>query len=469
MKSNGMMKTWLAGAVIATCLLGGEASAKMRSEGKWPESEKPVTVRLQGTRAEAVKKLAEAAGWSLLLETRTVEGDAIDLVVKDEEPRDVLEAILAKGDYVVTRKGRLVTIDRASASAPSPERPEAAAVPPVPPVPAVPPVPPVPPPPMTRDASDEANVAMEAKDGKDVDAGKMARGKDREAFGSSVRINANEVVHDLSVTGGNAEVYGTVTGDISVLGGNVTLHPSAVVKGDVAVRGGNLEIQRGARVEGDLDSAFGNIDRHPESIVLGDISERHGGDEMDIHDEVEQKLGHRKSSFWTRAVDHVRESLVNAALLFVLGVLMIALAPKKLDSLKTEIVAHPVRTMALGLVGVPLSIVVIVVLCVSLVGIPLALCGTVLLTLALLCSPAIALATAGELIDHRHRKNAFVQLATACVAFFFIHMIPVVGPIVTVLLLLAGFGSFVATRGLGLFDRIRKKRNSVPPSETATL
>src|SRR5690606_19966018 len=68
-------------------------------------------------------------------------------------------------------------------------------------------------------------------------------GKDRGITGSSITIQKDEGVHDLTVMGGSAEVHGTVTGDLTVMGGRATLHPGARVGGDAAVVGGNLELK----------------------------------------------------------------------------------------------------------------------------------------------------------------------------------------------------------------------------------
>ena len=481
MKPN--MKTLALATLVTTMCVAANASAKLRAEGKWPDHEKVVTVRLDGSRADAVKKLAEAAGWSLLVEG-AMEGERVDLAVKDQEPRDVLEALLAKGEWVATRKGALVTIERKGAAKPQGEGSDnsdadaknadeksasanGAAFPPIPPIPAIPPIPPVAG--MTAHQRAELQKLAERTAQSALDGGKQPRGKDRESFGGNLRIGKDEVVHDLSVTGGNAEVYGTVTGDVSVLGGNVTLYSGAVVKGDVSVRGGNVTLQDGSRVEGDLDSAFGNINRQDHAVVLGDITERHGGGREDVSDEVEEKLGHpaQKAPLWTRAVDHVRDGLVNAAFFFVVGVLGLALAPKKLETLKVEIVKHPARSFALGLVAFPLTIAAIAILCVTIVGIPLGVSGAAIFALASITAPAVALATVGELIDHRRTKNAYVQLGTACILFFLVRMIPGVGQVVSFILLFSGYGAFVATRGLGLFDRLYRRQPSIPPEPIA--
>ncbi len=43
---------------------------------------------------------------------------------------------------------------------------------------------------------------------------------DRVVTGGSLRNEKGEIVHDVTVLGGNLDVWGTVTGDLAVLGGN---------------------------------------------------------------------------------------------------------------------------------------------------------------------------------------------------------------------------------------------------------
>ncbi|MEJ7733862.1 MAG: hypothetical protein WKG00_32290 [Polyangiaceae bacterium] len=55
--------------------------------------------------------------------------------------------------------------------------------------------------------------------------------------GNSVRVEKDEVVHDVAVFGGSAEILGTVTGDVAVFGGSAHLHDGAVVEGDATTLG----------------------------------------------------------------------------------------------------------------------------------------------------------------------------------------------------------------------------------------
>ena len=55
---------------------------------------------------------------------------------------------------------------------------------------------------------------------------------------------------DVQTFGGNIEVYGHVTGDVFVIGGDLTLAPTARVDGDVVCFGGTLREEPGSSVGG---------------------------------------------------------------------------------------------------------------------------------------------------------------------------------------------------------------------------
>ena len=131
-------------------------------------------------------------------------------------------------------------------------------------VPAVPAVPPVPPVPASSD-----------------DASEEERGTDRVVTGGNVRIDRDEVVHDVTAMGGNVEVLGMVTGDVAAKGGNLHVHDGAHVRGDASAVGGSLIIDDGARIDGDVS-------------VVGGVLQRGKGAE--IHGEVSTGRGHRRQA-----------------------------------------------------------------------------------------------------------------------------------------------------------------------------
>jgi hypothetical protein len=72
-------------------------------------------------------------------------------------------------------------------------------------------------------------------------------------LGDSATLEAGSVVRgDLAVFGGSATIAGTVQGNVAVFGGSITLEDSAVVEGDLATFGGSVSRAPGAVVSGEV-------------------------------------------------------------------------------------------------------------------------------------------------------------------------------------------------------------------------
>ncbi len=69
------------------------------------------------------------------------------------------------------------------------------------------------------------------------------------ALGRDLIVDGEAMSHAVALSG-NATVSGSVAGDLIVLGGSVTLSPTAHVEGDVYVLGGSIAAEPGARIGG---------------------------------------------------------------------------------------------------------------------------------------------------------------------------------------------------------------------------
>ncbi len=480
-------------AVIAGVLaLSPEALAKVTRAGAWPEADKKVSLDVSRVpRDEAIRKLAEAAGWSVVV--HAPQSDPVDVHVKDQPADKVLDLLLLDADYVATRDGTLVSIQRTAAAAEAPKKDEpkkdeargdepkkdeakagaddedfdpsaGIPVPPVSPVPLVPPVagvPPVPPlPPLPPGVAD----APEADDEDEPHGGV----RDGEVMGASLKIAKDEVVDDVSVLGGSLDVYGKVRGDIDVAGGAVRIHEGAHVRGDVSAVGGDIRIEDGARVDGEVVVKGGMVRRGDRAIVGGNVrghsrSDRghgnkhpHGGDHDDPAVTGEQMVESKAAE--------VGSAFARMALLFVFGTVLLALAPDRMDNLKAELVARPMRSFAMGVVGLFGVAAAFVLLCVTVVGIPFAVIGALAGALAFAASLCAVLETAGRALVRHKSQNPYVHLAVGCFLFLGLSAIPVLGKIVVISTFLLATGILVTTRLAGL---VQKKNGGAAPYRTA--
>jgi hypothetical protein len=428
----GRSRSWT-GALCAAALFAGTGAARadVEREGTWPEADPAVTLDLDATpRNEAITKLAKAAGWSVVM--RAPDGDKVSLHVQAQPADKVLEMLLGDGDWVVLRKGNLLSISPAPAGHRAPAPP----APPVPPAPPAlpPPVPPAPP------HADEVE----------------AEGVDRSVTGGNLRIEKGEVVRDVTVTGGNLDVWGTVTGDLSVMGGNVHLHRGARVRGDAAAFGGNVEIEADASIDGDVDVLGGDVRREPGSRIGGAV--REGVTKIKDHKdhakkaaksakvEVKSTAAPAKGPGFLRSVS---EAVNRAALLFVCGSVLTALFTDRMDKLKLQVASRPMRTFATGVVSLIGGAVLFAAMCVTVVGIPVAAVLAIAAILGTLAGVCATLETVGAALLGHRTKNPYVHLAAGAALFVIAGLVPRLGDVVGWVVIVMGLGSFVASRAAG--------------------
>ncbi|HEX8792024.1 MAG TPA: polymer-forming cytoskeletal protein [Polyangiaceae bacterium] len=446
--------SWLRGSFLvraafaaASLAVAFPADARVKREGAWPDADKPITLDVKDTpRDEALRKLADAAGWSLVVRGEAVSKELVDLHLKQQPAGKVLELLLDDEDYVAKRDGTLVSIVREDDS-----DEDSKAMPPMPVMPPMPPMPPAAVASAVASAMASAHAAPSAK-GITVTVGSDSseieephgRGKDRTVMGGDVRIAKGEIARDVTVFGGNVDIEGEATGDVTVFGGNVRVHEGARVHGDATVFGGTLALAQGAKVDGDVSALGGTLKREPGSQIGGDVNAK--GSDSDASDSHET---HR--SVVARAGESIMDGVRLAAVLFVIGTVLLALAGRRMESLRFEVAARPMRTLALGLVGLLGGIVVLIALCVTVIGIPIALVGALLGVLGMFGAMCAVLSVVGEALLRHRTTNQYVHLAVGCAIFVALSALPWVGGFVGLITALAGIGTLVATRGAGFF------------------
>lgn len=386
--------------LLATLALSGDARAEVTLEGDWPGEGEAVSLELSGvSRTEALRELAAEAGWSLVL--RDGFDDRVDLTVKGQPAKKVLDALLDDGSWVAKRSGTMVTISRSNGS------PSAEGAPPA-----------------------------EAEDG----TAPPEKQRDVEVWGKNLRIGKDEVVHDVTVMGGTVEIEGRVTGDLAVVGGQANLLKGAHVEGDASATGGLIRIEDGARIDGDLGVVGGSIEGAENAKVGGSVK-------------LDPAEGESRASWGERAVHKISEAIRTASFFFVIGALTIALGGVRAESVRAEVAARPMRSAAMGLVGILGAALLLVVAALTIIGIPVAFVGALGLVVALFAGITSALTVLGAAVARHKTENPYIHLAAGCVLFLLAGLLPVVGGLLQLGVVLAGIGAIVTTRAGGLLDK----------------
>ena len=421
------------------------ADAAVRREGAWPASDKKVSFAFDGKPSEGLTKLADEAGWSLVV-SKGIEASEHDVKISvEDQPADaVLDALFAESDVVARRSGTLITITPghgdASVAPPPPPPAPAAAPGAVPSIPVVPPVPTV-------------------------------RGEDRNVLGNSLIVEKGEVVHTVTVTGGSAKIYGIVTGDLVVAGGSAKIMNGGRVVGNATVFGGSLNVESGARVDGDVGIVGGALKREEGAIVGGKIVNNASGDKgnvkVSVHDgdvSTEVEGGHKRESGRGRlseAVHSFGQSITNMSLLFVFGCVLLALGTRKMETLRVEAAARPMKSFAWGIVGSFSAVLALAALCITIVGIPFAALAALLAVFSVYASIAAVLTTLGAAVAGHKSTNPYVHLLVGCIGLLLVGVVPYIGGLVTFAIVMVAIGTLVTTRLAGTVAKRARKPDLV--------
>ena len=107
---------------------------------------------------------------------------------------------------------------------------------------------------------------------------------------------------------------------------------------------------------------------------------------------------------------------------------------------------------------------------ITIVGLPLALAVTLVCAVGIyvgMCAVLTALGRAvlgavGPALFGGRRPSAYLQLAVGCALYLIGSSLPGVGTLVTICVVLLGFGALVRTRAAGLLSRTRAPSSSPP-------
>jgi len=250
-----------------------------------------------------------------------------------------------------------------------------------------------------------------------------------------------------------------------VAGGSAKIEDGGRVVGNATVFGGSLRVGRGARVDGDVGIVGGVLKRDEGAVIGGKVVDEargHAGAVKVSHKDGETSTdvesGDRKRtsgrSRLSEAVHSFGQSVTNMSLLFVLGCVLLALGTRKMEVLRVESAARPMKSFALGIVGSIAGVIALAALCVTIVGLPFAALALLLAIFSVYASIAAVLTTFGAAVSGHRTKNTYVHLLVGCVAFLLVGAIPYVGGFVTFVVTMVAIGTLVTTR---LADTLKRR------------
>ncbi len=268
---------------------------------------------------------------------------------------------------------------------------------------------------------------------------------------------ADTIDEDVTVTGGNAQIDGVISGDLAVMGGRVDVN--GMVDGDVAVLGGNLDItgvidgdaavfggniKNRGKIDGELHVIGGTVYLDSGSVVTGDISMV--GGTVERHDSA-LVMG-KVESVEIKALEKVLPRISRAfrlprmlpgaqafprvvflgmlIVLYLFNILVALIFPNAVDRVKDKIEQSIWASVGLGIVMQILFVPLIVLFAVSIVGIPLIILLPLAVFLATLFGVSALSITAGTRVVKGFNWKVESQLGLLSLGWLAIMLIPII-------------------------------------------
>ena len=197
-------------------------------------------------------------------------------------------------------------------------------------------------------------------------------------LGGAANLEAGSTVEqDVTVIGGTVNVNGQVKGDVSAVGGMVSLGSTAVIGGDVNTLAGQLAQEDGARIEGQVNTGTTG----PFSLVVPGTIQIPGLENL--------RLIPLPKNFNAPAVN-VRFNpvwdglwwLIRSFLWAALAVLLALFLSKRTERVAESVVKNPLVAGGMGCLTILIVPLILLVLVITICGIPFALLGAFMLWFA---------------------------------------------------------------------------------------
>jgi hypothetical protein len=391
---------------------------------------------------EALTKVAEAAGLSVVL-PQGLRG-AVTAHFRDAPVEDVLKVILSQSGLSARREGSIVTVSRTGGSRIVIRGGKRQVT-----VPGAGDV--------DIDVDKEVGRAMDEARRAMKDAGKAMKGarkgtplvegrqrgrKDKVLSGDHV-IGPGEKVEEVVVLRGDVRLEpGSQAEQVTAVVGSVDVGPGASVAHEVVAILGDIRVQPGARIGGDAVSIGGKI-------VIDEGGEVEG-QQVSVNvpgiASLFTGLGPVKAPAHNRAL-RAAAILAEFAMFFVLGLLFLLLAPRRLEAVSGALGHQPLKTVLTGLVATVAMPVLTVLLLVTIIGIPLVAVQALGIVIAgVLGFGALALAIGRRAALKLDRGGEVLRLAIGTALMVVVGQIPVIGTMAWITAWLFVFGAVVRTR-----------------------
>lgn len=374
--------------------------------------------------SDALGQIAEAADWSIVLPPG--EHGTITARFKNVAVEDALKAVLAQNGLSAVKDGAIVTVRVASFFPRIPQN-------------------------IGRDVRRATEQAQRQAERASREIEREMRRVERELSDSNDRVIHGDVVirpgesaRDVVAIRGSIKVEpGAEVRDAVAILGSIVLESGAMAREAVAV-GGDVKLGPGAEIANDAVSVGGSVERDPAAEI--------GGETVSVGIPALSGLAGLAGSrmLFGRSespVFVVGQVLARFLVYFALGLLVLALFPRRLDVVSTSLATHPWKSIFTGLLGIVVLPILLVLLVATIIGIPLVpVAGLLVVAAGVLGFTALAWYLGRALPLHLQRGTSVLQLALGTAVVVLVTQIPFLGGMAWVAAALLTFGAVLRSR-----------------------
>jgi hypothetical protein len=254
--------------------------------------------------------------------------------------------------------------------------------------------------------------------------------------------NSGEVLTgEMALVSGNVTIQegARLTGSVYMVGGN--LQVDGEIGGDLSIIGGEASLGPSARVLGGVNQAGGRLTQEPGSVIVGPAR-----DASDLSLDAESLFPQR--SFENRLVWILPQALMVAFLSLVPA----RYFPRSLGRISRAIIEHPLVAGALGLLSGIVIPALLVLMAFTVILLPVTLLGLLAMVVVLVYGWVAAGILAGRWLNRRTKREMSSIAAAFWGTFLFmlavqaLGLIPLIGPILSMVIGLIAIGAVLLTR-----------------------
>ena len=276
--------------------------------------------------------------------------------------------------------------------------------------------------------------------------------------GGQINVSG-KVGDDLLAAGGNLEVSGPIAENATVTGGTVALTGKGSVGRDLTVAGGDVTID--GNVGRNVMANAGTLTIGPNAVIHGNLVYSSGkpatvspGAKI-MGSTIYHPVTHKRAN----PVARVLFWLGSFAALFIVGVLLIALAPNTAAASADRMRSAPWYSLLIGLIILVVAPVAILISAATLIGLPLALILLAAYLIMLYIARAYAAIGIGRWLFAGFgspNTSLYVDLLVGMLILWLLMAIPFVGWFIRLIALLLGLGSLAVQR-CGMMGDLRRE------------